>query len=786
MRRVSAILLAGTLANLGAQPPQLVYLFPAGGQRGTTVEVRVGGLNFHDQAHFEMLGRGIRFPGTIQETRIVWFEGPIIPQPDSQAGENYPRDYAARLVIGADAPLDEQRARCWTSQGTSPSLPFVVGDLPEVVEVEAAGRPIHQTVALPVTVNGRIFPREDVDEWTFAAKEGETIVCDAATRQLGSPLEAVLTVLDPAGQPVRLTGSPRRGDPRRWFTAAVAGPHTIRITDASHGGLQHYVYRLTLQSGGRVDHAFPLGGKRGQPLDLRIQGPGLAAQPCAARLADLPGEFQWVELKDAGRSLGRIRLHVDELSEIVEPAPAAPQSVPLMLNGRVEKPGETDEWSLRLAEKVPVTLDLIAARLESPLDGVLRILDEAGTVLATNDDRTSDQPDPLLVFTPPKAGVYRVRVSDRFASRGGPAFAYRLRATAMSSPDFKLTLGSETLTLLREAPKTDDPKKPATPNPKLRVSVERMGGFTGEVRLTLSGLPAGMSATGLVIPPGQPHADVTLSAPQSSTIATHRVTVRGEATLADRNATREALAIRGLSQASADHVLVAVGLPTPFKFTGQFQLATSQPTGTVVSRHYKIQPGGVAGPFVARLADKQGRHVQGVRGPILELPAGTTEFDYPITYPARMEIGRTSRIQIMLTTVVTDADGSKHTVCYSSFEGSEQVIAITSENLVALSIASPSYLARPNALLTLPVHVRRAPQLGAGPMKVELLVPAHMRGIKAPALMLAAGVEEGELRVELGSELGPFNMPLTLRASTASGVLFFGEAQVEFAEPGAK
>ena len=41
---------------LSAVPPSASYIFPAGAQRGTTVEVRVGGLYLHDGCNFEMLG----------------------------------------------------------------------------------------------------------------------------------------------------------------------------------------------------------------------------------------------------------------------------------------------------------------------------------------------------------------------------------------------------------------------------------------------------------------------------------------------------------------------------------------------------------------------------------------------------------------------------------------------------------------------------------------------------------------------------------------------------------
>ena len=50
-------------------------------------------------------------------------------------------------------------------------MKFVVGDLPEVIESEIDGQPIPERVSLPVTINGRIFPREDVDIWTFEVQQ---------------------------------------------------------------------------------------------------------------------------------------------------------------------------------------------------------------------------------------------------------------------------------------------------------------------------------------------------------------------------------------------------------------------------------------------------------------------------------------------------------------------------------------------------------------------------------------------------------------------------------------
>ena len=70
---------------------------------------------------------------------------------------------------------------------------------------------------------------------------------------------------------------------------------------------------------------------------------------------------------------------------------------------------------------------------------MLTISDADGKELAKNDDAADGRTDSHLVFTAPKAGRYVVKVSDRFATRGGPDFAYRLRATPVTTADFALT-----------------------------------------------------------------------------------------------------------------------------------------------------------------------------------------------------------------------------------------------------------------------------------------------------------------------------------------------------------
>src|SRR5262245_23007891 len=110
-----------------AEAPVSMYVFPAGGQRGTTVEVKVDGLFLNERCGFEMLGPAITAPGELKRTKTLWLEGPMLPLPDSQRQEDYPKDMAGSIRIAADAPLGSRPWRVWTSQGVTAARRFVVG-----------------------------------------------------------------------------------------------------------------------------------------------------------------------------------------------------------------------------------------------------------------------------------------------------------------------------------------------------------------------------------------------------------------------------------------------------------------------------------------------------------------------------------------------------------------------------------------------------------------------------------------------------------------------------------
>ena len=126
-------------------------------------------------------------------------------------------------------------------------------------------RPVPVAVTLPVTINGRIFPREDVDVWTFAAKKGQRVTLRGPRRpaRLAARRRAWRSAT-PTASVVAENDDAAAGDPSLRFTAARRRHvPACASTTASAAAARRYVYRLTVSDGPYVERVYPLGGKRG-------------------------------------------------------------------------------------------------------------------------------------------------------------------------------------------------------------------------------------------------------------------------------------------------------------------------------------------------------------------------------------------------------------------------------------------------------------------------------------------------------------------------------------------
>ena len=123
--------------------------------------------------------------------------------------------------------------------------------------------------------------------------------------------------------------------------------------------------------------------------------------------------------------------------------------------------------------------------------------------------------DSLIDFVAPADGDYYIRLRD-VRGMGGAAFAYRLHLRE-PRPDFKLSVSPR------------NPNVPAGGAIPVTVTALRLDGYDGPIELTLSGLPAGLKATGNTIAAGQTEATILIAADTDAKLtqaATFEVTGR--------------------------------------------------------------------------------------------------------------------------------------------------------------------------------------------------------------------------------------------------------------------
>jgi len=759
---VTALIFASFPVCIRADEPAALYIFPAGGQRGTTVRARIGAMHLHESSPLHFEGQGLTADKSVTRTEKIWFEGPVIPQPDSQRNEDYPSDYLATIKLDATAQLGTRWWRVSNAQGVTPSMKFVVGDEPEIVENETDGAPLPENVALPLTINGRVFPREDVDLWRFNALRGQTIRCEVNAARLGSPLDSQLEILDNQGRLLASNSDHFGADSLIVFTAPADGAYQVRIRDAAFGGLQSYVYRLTLSSLPYVTSVYPLGARRGSTVDVLLGGVNVPAAPVKLAIpAEAPRDYAH-RFKNGSQETNLVLLETSDVAETLEVEPndeakvAKEITLPGVANGRIDRAGDRDTWAFTADKGTTVDCDLRAARLDSPLDSVISVTDETGKELMRSDDLSGTETDSRLRFTAAAAGRYFITVEERYRQRGGPAFAYRLEMLSQAKPDFRLSLAVDHLTLYRDS------------TARLKVSVERLGGFVDPITLAFDGLPEGVTIANPTI--GKNANDVTLNLKAEGVlpIKLHAITVRGTAKIGEDELTRVATRPVDRGEPELAKLWLGVSLPTPFKVVGVFQLPYAERGGRF-QRHYSIERIGYDGPLDIALAEKQMRHLQGVTGPKIVVPAGANEFEYVVDLPAWMELSRTSRSLVTASATVDDGLGGKHRVCFTSAHQNEQISLIISAGPLTVA-AQPSTIApeteRP---VELDVRIERGTSV-AGPVTVELVAPPHIRGVSAAPLVLSAGQSQGRVSLRFAADAGPFNMPLVLRATHGSGL----------------
>ena len=495
------------------------------------------------------------------------------------------------VAIDPGAAPGRRELRIETPQGLSNPLVFYVGDLPETVEKQSEIRTLiagldpaglgigaEVRVELPTVINGRIMPRParqqpgqpftpgEADRYRFQARKGQRLVASVTARELIPYLadavpgwfQPTLRLLDDAGKELAYNDDYRfHPDPVLCREIPRDGDYVLEIRDSIYRGREDFVYRIAVGELPFLTGVFPLGGRAGARTAVSLSGWNL---PAARATMDERGKAAGVYPVAAGRGAAGsniVPFAVDTLPEVVEKEPndeprrARKVKLPLIVNGRIDRPGDRDVYAIDGRAGDEIVAEVQARRLDSPLDSTLKLTDSKGKQLAFNDDHEdkgsgllTHHADSYLTCRLPAKGRYYVTISDA-ARKGGPEYAYRLRLSA-PRPDFELRVTPSAINAGRGM------------NVPLVVYALRRDGFGGEIALTLKDGPRGVALAGGLIPAGQDDVRLTLAVPPAMALPAAPLTlaIEGKATIRGKEEVRRALPVDDMMQAFAYHHLV--------------------------------------------------------------------------------------------------------------------------------------------------------------------------------------------------------------------------------------
>ena len=457
---------SGESQCLAVDAPKVKRLLPPGGQQGSVVECKLSGSSGTGRLMIVDLEDGLEFAFSEKQD-------------------------AATVTIAAKAAPGVHWCRLYNEFGATTLLPFVVGLLPEVSEAEPNNQRLAANeIQLPATVNAVLQKSADVDTFAVPLQEGQILTAAVlAQRVLGSPMDAVLQVVDAQGTVVGHNDDDHGFDPRMTFVAPKDGKYYVRVfafpsapnsTIALAGG-SDFVYRLTLTTGSVADYAMPYVVNSSMNTDVRLLGTNLPTEGTSVSVPRFQTmEYPLVSGIDIPLSIGR----VDHISTTEDDILNRSLTPPFSITGLVEEAEQDDAYSVKGIKGTKLNVSVTARALHSLLDPVLSITDESGKLMEEADDRSKGDLDSELQIVMPDDGKCRICIRDRY-EHGGSRFFYVLTCTEVVA-SVSAKISSDAIVV--------SPEKPA----EVSVDVERTNGFREPLAFQMEGLPNGIGCETVV------------------------------------------------------------------------------------------------------------------------------------------------------------------------------------------------------------------------------------------------------------------------------------------------
>ena len=518
---------------------QLTSTYPVAVQRGTQSRVSVRSTFTLDKSHTALFHK----TGTRPDIKMVLAESEPRPAPRVEE-KSVGTPFQFHVDVSQNTNPGVYEYRIGTRNAVSSVSHLLVTDYPVIREAPEnnATPEMAQPVTIPSAVCGICEDFEDIDCYRFKAVAGQELtfqifaqrvtegIHDMAARIGIHLMDSMLTLIGPDGKPVAENNNFVGGDSFLAYTIHDTGEYVLQVRDFRYAGDPRYTYCVEISDQPFVKHIFPFAFQKGTDSAVEITGygPKDLKENHIQIDADEPTGRQDRRIETSTGITNPFPILVTDYPNVCEPESYKSKEVPMAIsfpmgvNGQLKEKGERDSFSFSAKKDAHYRFETISIDRGLLLDSVIEIHDSSGKLVAKADDglHTSDA---LLLFQAPCDGTFYVSLRD-LNYRGGERFLYHLRAEH-TGPDFEihgeyyygmLAPGTHTIWFAR---------------------IRRLNGFEGAVKLSVEGLPEGVTCTPVTLIPGMQECGLILSAAADAPISATLARVSGKAMIPDAKGT---------------------------------------------------------------------------------------------------------------------------------------------------------------------------------------------------------------------------------------------------------
>jgi hypothetical protein len=405
------------------------------------------------------------------------------------------------VAIAPDTPAGVYDARVISRLGVSSTRAFSVNHLPEVTQAQP-NQSVESAMPLPVgTICNATMSKRAVDFYSFQAAQNQRVAIECAAVGIDSRLTPVVILADAQGRDLMVNRTGGIID----FTPPANGTYLVKVNDLTFQGGNRHFYRLAIQ---------PVPAGQPAPRQPQTQSVSAMSWPPTGLASTAPA----AETEPNNQPV--------EAQKITLPCDVSGSFFPAADVDTFEFTAKKGEiWWVEVAsERLGLNTDpfvLIQQVQEGKLVDVAELYDIAPPMKVTSNGYSYDgppfdagSPDVNGKFEIKEDGTYRLQVRDLFGgTRNDPNNIYRL-IVRQAAPDFSLAAWAIHMTLRNgdRAALSKPMALRAGESRAFEVVVQRRDGFDEAIEIGMTGLPAGVTATGLKIAKGKPYGHLILTA----------------------------------------------------------------------------------------------------------------------------------------------------------------------------------------------------------------------------------------------------------------------------------